>query len=68
MYSVKDLCGWYGCGYKRMRKVLLKTGVISQDDHGRGNRERLGLAQLEPLFRVYGMPKNLTLQLPLFPK
>lgn len=65
MYSMKDLCGWYNVGREKMRETLLQEGVIPATDKGKGNRARLSLSQLQPIFKKYGYPKGLHLQLSL---
>jgi hypothetical protein len=63
MFRIKDLCGWYGVGYEAMRKTLIAEKIIPTTDHGKGNRPRLSLSQLRPIFMKFGTPKGLTLSL-----
>lgn len=65
MFSIKDLCGWYGVGYQKMREELIEVGVIPNTDKGKGNRKRLSLLQLSPVFKKFGIPKDLKLKLPI---
>ncbi len=58
--------GWYNCGYEKMRETLISEGVLPKNDKGRGNRKRLALSQLKPIFDKYGYPKDLKLQLNIF--
>lgn len=61
MFQIKELCAWYGVGYETMRRILKEEGVIPQDDTGRGNRKRLPLSKLVPVFKKYGRPPGITL-------
>ncbi len=63
MYRIKDLCNWYSVGYHTMRKTLIEEGVIPDSDRGKGNRRRLSLSQLQPIFKKYGHPTGITLSL-----
>lgn len=64
MYSIKEISTWYNVHYNTMAKVLVNMKIISSC--GRGKRQLITLSQLQPLFKERGMPKNLSLTLPLF--
>lgn len=61
MYTIKEVMTWYGVGYKALRRRFIALGIVSADDAGKGNRERLSYRRLKPFFDEYGKPKNLTL-------
>ena len=65
MFRIKDLCGWYKVSYETMRKTLIAEGIIHSTDAGKGNRPRLSLSQLTPIFAKYGRPNGITLSLEL---
>ena len=64
MYSIKEISTWYNVHHHTMAKRLLELGVITKK--GMGKRHQITLSKLQPLFKECGMPKNLSLTLPLF--